>query len=110
MKYNKLVRDKIPEIIEAKGEKVLSNVESIELYPQRLLDKLHEEIAEYVDSDNDNDNDNDRVEELADIMEVVYALASISGVSKAELENACKKKKDEKGGFEKRIILIETSQ
>lgn len=95
--YNKLVRDKIPEIIEANNQsctiEVLSDKDCITFLEQ----KLNEECAEYQADKN--------IEELADILEVIYAIASARGVSKEALERVRQEKADKRGGFSKRIFL-----
>ena len=96
--YNKLVRDKIPEIMLSKGEtpitKILNNVE----YVVFLEKKLDEEVAEYHNSKD--------IEELADILEVVYALCKSKGYSVDELLSVYQKKHDVRGGFSDKIFLI----
>jgi len=98
--YNKLVRDKIPEIIAAKGGVSKTHIASEAEYMQKLEEKLGEEVAEYLESKNP--------EELADICEVVYALGELRSLSPSELEALRKKKVDERGGFMKKIILEES--
>ncbi len=100
MKYHKLVRDKIPELITSKGEKVVTHIADEKEYEEKLIEKLEEEVVEFT---------SDRTsEELADILEVVYAIAEYNGVAKEKLEDIRLKKREERGGFEKRIILDET--
>ena len=102
MVYNKLVRDRIPEIIESKGGKaeirVLSDVE----YAFYLEAKLDEEVGEYHRDQNS--------EELADILEVVYALAANLGVSQEKLHEIYQRKHDSRGGFEKKLLLISSER
>ena len=69
--YNKLVRDNIPEIIEASGKTCKTEILSNEEYLQMLDKKLDEELAEYHQEQN--------IEELADLLEVLYATAKASG-------------------------------
>lgn len=102
MIYNKLVRDKIPEIIAAKGGKAEIRQLSEEAYRAFLEAKLDEETGEFHREKN--------AEELADILEVVYALASAIGCSKEELLRIYEKKHNERGGFEKRILLISSER
>ena len=102
MIYNKLVRDKIPEIIQKNGGKATFHQLSQEEYIRFLEQKLDEEVGEY---------HHDRtVEELADILEVVYALAAVHGCSKEELLAVYEKKHEERGGFEKRLLLIDSER
>jgi len=96
--YNKLVRDNIPIIIDGGNEKAVTRVLNGNEYRQSLEKKLNEEVGEYLSSGS--------VEELADILEVVYALASEDGCSAEELEQLRLKKRESHGSFEKRILLI----
>jgi predicted house-cleaning noncanonical NTP pyrophosphatase (MazG superfamily) len=97
MGQGKLVRDKIPEIIRSKGQEPMVCTASAEEYGNRLRDKLQEEVAEFIDSDNDP-------EELADILEVLYALAEQAGTDRQQLEKLRAVKAAERGGFAERII------
>lgn len=96
--YNKLVRDKIPEIIEANGDICETKILSDDEYAYLLDMKLSEEAAEYLSDKN--------IEELADIMEVVYAIAKSKGFTIDELEKARAEKVQKRGGFEKKIMLV----
>lgn len=95
--YNKLVRDKIPEIIAAKGEHCETHIANETEFLMMAKAKLKEEVAEFVESENP--------EELADILEVVYAVAAAHGVSEEDLNIVRQSKKEQRGGFEKKIIL-----
>ena len=97
-KYEKLVRDRIPDMIRAQGETPLTRVLNTEEYLRCLEGKLDEEVAEYHREKNP--------EELADILEVILALAAANGWSREELERIYRRKHDERGGFEERIYLI----
>ena len=96
--YNKLVRDRIPDMIKAQGETPIIRILDTEEYLQHLEAKLDEETGEYHRDKNP--------EELADILEVVFALAEAIGCSKKELMEVYRRKHDARGGFEKRIFLI----
>ena len=96
--YNKLVRDRIPELIAANGETPCIRILEQEEYLRHLEAKLDEEVGEYHRDKN--------AEELADILEVVFALAEANGCSRAELMEVYMKKHDARGGFEKKIFLI----
>lgn len=96
--YQKLVRDKIPQIIESAGETPIVRILEDEEYLSHLETKLDEETGEFHRDKN--------AEELADILEVVFALAQTIGCSREELMNIYHRKHDERGGFEKRIFLI----
>ena len=98
--YNKLVRDNIPLIIEASGAKCVIETLSHEKYIEMLDAKLDEELAEYHKDKN--------IEELADLLEVIYAAAVARGYSVDELEATRAKKAKERGVFNKKIILVET--
>lgn len=100
MKYNKLVRDKIPEIIKQKGDVPITHIADDEEYRKKLKEKLKEEVDEFL-------KENSK-EELADILEVVCAICDFMNVDKEELESLRKKKAEERGGFKDRIILDET--
>lgn len=97
--YNKLVRDKIPEIIESSGK--TCNIETLteEKYIAMLDAKLNEELAEYQESKS--------LEELADLLEVMGAVVKARGYTWDELTKIRKRKHEERGGFEKRILLKE---
>ena len=95
--YNKLVRDKIPEIIEVSGKTCETEILSDEEYLKMLDMKLDEELAEYHQEQN--------IEELADLLEVLYATAKARGYSIEELEQVRVKKQKARGGFEKKILL-----
>ncbi len=95
--YQKLVRDKIPEIIEAAGKKPVTHILDEASYLAELDRKLNEECAEYQESKS--------MEELADMLEVMYAIADARGYSVAELEAVRQKKAAERGGFRERIYL-----
>ena len=100
-KYNKLIRDRIPEIIEASGKVCITEVLSDEDYLKAIDAKLDEELAEYHTDQN--------IEELADLMEVIYAAAKARGYSAEELENVRKSKAEKRGAFNKKLLLKEVS-
>ena len=97
--YNKLVRDRIPEIIRASGQECTTEILSEEDYRRMLDAKLDEELAEY--------RRDQTIEELADLMEVIRAVAAAQGCTPEELERIRAEKAAERGGFEKRILLKE---
>jgi predicted house-cleaning noncanonical NTP pyrophosphatase (MazG superfamily) len=95
--YNKLVRDRIPEIIEKTGKRCEIEMLNDEEYLKAIDAKLDEELAEYHKEQN--------LEELADLLEVIYAAALARGYSLEELENIRIRKAQERGAFDKRILL-----
>lgn len=97
--YNKLVRDRIPEIIERSGKACRVKTLSDEDYLRMVDAKLDEELAEYHKDQN--------IEELADIMEVIYAAAIARGYSIEQLEQVRAEKAEKRGGFQKKILLVE---
>lgn len=96
--YDKLVRDRIPEIIEASGKKPVTRVADDGEYESYLRQKLVEEVEEYMDSGNP--------EELADIIEVIAALGLASDVPFDALVKMADEKRHSRGGFNGRIILL----
>jgi predicted house-cleaning noncanonical NTP pyrophosphatase (MazG superfamily) len=101
----KLVRDRIPEILERKGIKFSVEVLGNERFVEELLKKLSEEGGELERAVNSGDRVN-VIEELADVREVIYAIAEALGVhSLMEADREFFRKREEKGGFEKRIFL-----
>lgn len=97
MSYKKLVRDKIPEIIEASGGKPITKTLADDEYLRELIKKLKEETEELAEDNS--------VEELADVQEVILALCEYLGISKEELERAREQKAKQRGAFKKRIYL-----
>jgi predicted house-cleaning noncanonical NTP pyrophosphatase (MazG superfamily) len=93
--YNKLVRDKIPEILDRKGVAYEKRIASIEEYIQELRKKLIEEAEEF--------NAAGDPEELADVLEVIEALRQLPEYK--DVETLRLKKREERGGFVERIIL-----
>ena len=98
-KYNKLVRDRIPEIVESSGRTCVTEILSDEEYLKMLDAKLDEELAEYHADQN--------IEELADLMEVIRACAVARGYTIEELERVRSDKAAKRGRFEKKILLKE---
>jgi predicted house-cleaning noncanonical NTP pyrophosphatase (MazG superfamily) len=101
MKYDKLVRDRIPEIIEQNG--AIATVRTLDDAEYRLeLDKkLQEEVGEYLADKN--------LEELADILEVIYAIAENEGSDRHKLELIRAEKAAKRGAFKQKIFLIATN-
>ncbi len=99
IKYHKLVRDKIPELIEKEGKESVCSILSDEEYLEFLDRKLSEELEEYLEDKS--------MEELADLLEVMMAVAKARGSSIEEVERIRQQKADKRGGFEKKILLEE---
>lgn len=99
MLHNKLVRDKIPDIIKESGRKCKVKVLSEKDYVFELERKLSEEVHEYKLDKNPD--------ELCDVLEVVYALAVARGMSLEELEAKRIAKRETRGGFDGRVYLVE---
>lgn len=97
--YDKLVRDKIPEIIKEAGKTPTTEIISGKLKEEYLEKKLGEEVNEYLEDKN--------LEELADVMEVLFGLANHLGYSEEDLLNKRLEKKLSRGGFKEGIILKE---
>ena len=98
--YNKLVRDKIPNIIKEKGETpIIKTLNEIE-YKKELENKLYEEYKEVIES-----NGNDRIEELADMLEVIKALAKLEKRDLNDVLTIADKKSKKRGGFEEKNFL-----
>ena len=95
--HDKLVRDRIPEIIELSGKTCHIEVLSDQDYLRMVDAKLDEELAEYHKDQN--------LEELADLIEVIYAAAKARGYTLEQLEAARAEKAKTRGGFEKKLFL-----
>lgn len=93
--YNKLVRDNIPGVLDKKGVSYEKRIASPEEYKQELIKKLREELEEFEQAGD--------IEELADVLEVIEALKQLPEYQ--DVENIRIQKKEERGGFEGRIIL-----
>ena len=102
IEYDKLIRDKIPEIIEQSGKKCIVEVMDNDTYIEYLDQKLNEELAEY--------QQDKSVEELADLLEVIYAVAVARGYSVEELERLRLEKAEKRGAFEKKLLLKSVSE
>ena len=97
--YNKLIRDKIPQIIRLSGKQAVIEEVSGEEYLQLLNAKLGAELQEYLDSQS--------VEELADLVEVVYAILDCKNVSLQDFESIRQQKINERGAFKEKLLLKE---
>lgn len=100
--YDKLIRDKIPQIIEQSGKSCTITVLSDKEYIKKLNEKLLEEVQEYLESDT--------VEELGDISDVIHAILEYKCISSSEFEKIRYEKIKTHGGFAKRILLKEVRE
>jgi predicted house-cleaning noncanonical NTP pyrophosphatase (MazG superfamily) len=100
--YNKLVRDLIPDIIEESGNECRTRILSDEEYLKMLDLKLDEELSEYHKDQN--------IEELADLLELIRAAAVARDYTLEELESVRAEKAKKRGGFEKKIFLIDVTE
>lgn len=99
--YEKLVRDNIPQIIKKNNQEPIIKTLSDEEYKKELEKKLYEEYNEVLHSEQEN-----RIEELADMLEVMISLAELENKSFKDIEKARILKKEKRGGFSKRTYLI----
>ncbi|MBU2523370.1 MAG: nucleoside triphosphate pyrophosphohydrolase [Nanoarchaeota archaeon] len=100
MKHNKLIRDKIIDIINSKNEYAITHVASEGEYKIKLREKLLEEVNEFLKDENK--------EEMADIFEVLNLICKSKEWGMEDVENLRKEKAEKRGSFDKRIILDET--
>ena len=101
-KYNKVVRDKIPEIIEESGKKFNLKQLDDESFLAEIEKKLIEEVNEYTESKD--------VEELADLLEVIYRISELRGVNSDELDKIRKNKAEKRGKFDSNLFLIDVKK
>lgn len=99
--YNKLVRDNIPEIIKGNNDgEAVTRILNDDEYKKALEDKLYEEYQEVLDARGE-----DRLEELADMLEIMISLAKIEKANLEKIIEIAKKKKAKRGGFDKKLYL-----
>lgn len=99
--HNKLIRDKIPEIIEANGDQCEVRVMGEEEFERELKRKLAEEASELKDTPRE-----DLVNEMADVLELLKAIANFYGIDFEQVEKEQIEKRKKRGGFEKRLFLV----
>ena len=101
-KYNKVVRDKIPEIIKESGKKFnLKQLDDVSFLAE-IEKKLSEEVNEYTESKD--------IEELADLLEVIYRISELRGVNSDELDKIRKNKAEKRGKFDSNLFLIDVKK
>lgn len=94
--FDKLGRDKIPDVIEEKGEEPTIHIADDE-YSDRLIEKMEEEVTEYRESG--------ELDELADVLEVVHAIRKDRGIAREEFQEIRARKAEQRGRFDDRIVL-----
>lgn len=100
--YHKLIRDKIPQIIEKSGSRCHVEILDDAAYLAKLEEKLSEELAEYLQSK--------ELEELADLWEVMDALVQAKGHTWQELTDIRNEKREKRGGFAQKLLLLEVTK
>lgn len=101
VKHNKLVRDYLPEIIVQQGGTPLVEQLNLDDFKHELKKKLHEIAAEVYETG--------QVDDLVEILELVYTLAGLAGVNEPQLDELRNQKLVERGGYGQRLLLIETA-
>lgn len=102
MSYHKLVRDKIVDIIKSNGEKPIYRVLNNDEYLTELHKKLFEEAREFIEEDS--------IDELADLLEVIYAIAKEKNIQLSKVEQIRLMKREKRGGFDNKIYLETVEQ
>jgi len=97
VEYNKLVRDKIPEITKESGNEPIYHVATDDEYRQKLLEKVIEELEEF--------KEDSSYKEMSDLMEIIYSIQKEFNLDKDKIEETRKKRANERGSFEKKLIL-----
>jgi len=100
--YNKAIRDKIPEIIAESGKKCNTKQLDDESFLAEIEKKLIEEVNEYTESKD--------VEELADLLEVIYRISELRGINSVELDKIRKDKAEKRGKFDSNLFLIDSEK
>ncbi|MED0959129.1 nucleoside triphosphate pyrophosphohydrolase [Bacillus paramycoides] len=103
--YNKLVRDQISQIIKANGKTPTTRTLNENEYIKEICKKTEEELTEYLEAKTKSH----KLEELADLLELINALAEYEGTTLEEINKIRKKKAEERGGFQNRTFLIEVT-
>ncbi|AZQ48845.1 nucleoside triphosphate pyrophosphohydrolase [Bacillus sp. SBS7] len=103
--YNKLILNKIPQIIKSNGKTPTTRILPKDKYLKELCKKTQEELTEYIEAKTKPD----KLEELSDLLELINAPAEHEGSTLEEINNIRKKKAEERGGFSDRVFLIEVT-
>ena len=101
--HNKLVRDKIPQIIKESGKTPVTKILNEKEYITELRKKSQEELQEYLTAETDQE----ALEELADLLEIIHALAKVHGSTIEEVDKIRVEKAAKRGGFTDKVFLIE---
>ena len=101
--HNKLVRDKIPQIIKESGKTPVTKILNQKEYITELRKKSQEELQEYLTAETDEE----ALEELADLLEIIHALAKVHGSTIEEVDKIRVEKAEKRGGFTDKVFLIE---
>ena len=101
--HNKLVRDKIPQIIKESGKTPVTKILNQKEYITELRKKSQEELQEYLTAETDQE----ALEELADLLEIIHALAKVHGSTIEEVDKIRVEKAAKRGGFTDKVFLIE---
>lgn len=101
--YNKLVRDKIPDVIKKARKNYRIRTLNDKEYITELKKKLGEEVEEYLNAKDDAE----AVEELSDVLELIHALAQIHNSTFEKVEAIRKEKANKRGGFQDKVFLID---
>ncbi|MEC3470456.1 nucleoside triphosphate pyrophosphohydrolase [Bacillus tropicus] len=99
--YNKLIRNKIPQIIKSNGKTPTTRLLPEDEYIKEICKKTQEELIEYLEATTKED----KLEELSDLLELINALAEYEGTTLGEIDKIRRKKAEERGGFQNRIFL-----
>lgn len=102
--HNKLIRDRIPEIIKHNGKTPITRILNEKEYIEAIGKKIGEELTEYLEAETLEH----KVEELADLLELINALAQHEDVTLEDVEKVRKQKAEQRGGFQERIFLVKT--
>lgn len=103
--YNKLIRDKIPEIIEKSGSKAKVRILDDGEYKQELLKKIVEEAKEALEAEG---NKKELIKEIGDILEIIEYLIKVFDLDSEEIEKIRRERKESRGGFDKKLFLERT--
>ncbi|MEV5024985.1 nucleoside triphosphate pyrophosphohydrolase [Paenibacillus sp. LPE1-1-1.1] len=104
--YNKLVRDKIPHIIESSGKTCVVRVLDEHEFANALKTKMKEELNEFLEAKSVDE----QISELADMVEVIYGFLENEGISLEDFEKKRQLKKEQRGGFEEKLLLVSVSE